>query len=868
MLTLTFDMAFDHGHWPGPLAGRRAAAGDLWVGPLGLLTLLETMTGRRGPATPRAVRVASLVPAIRAARGFWSQSAEVDPFGTADKILQWRDDLWLHGWRGDTGCGRLPDLGAITAAALPGLPDRLLAVEQALLAANNTITSLRLLEPPTDLPLAWRQIFAALEKAGTSVTVTDIPPAEPAGDLAACRRAPFAPAGDGSLQLLRPLTPGAAAQEAAAWLAGLDSLERAVIIGPDSTLDRALHRLGLPTTGAGIPVYDNSLLQVLPLVLEMAWSPPDPQRALELLILPVSPIPRGIAFRLIRALQKYPAVGSEAWHQALADGLEAIADPGQARQLQDRLTAIFDTPIPGSQYPRTELLARIDLLRAWVRGRQASQDGAALDWQPLVAQIENAQRMVSLSGLEQFTAPQIRRLIHDLTADSDTTPLYPDQAGLARVGAPECLAGPADHILWWSFSREAAQPVHIDPFSPAERQSLRENGILLPDPGAQAVRNAARWQRPLLLAENQLVLACPENSGANEEQFPHPLWDELVGRLQKGAAAAPLESRQINDPRKPAAAKHERIALPAPATQVQIDPALLPEPETASPNSLSALLACPFRWVAGYPGQLSGGLAAALAAPEELEGWFIHEILSRLLKQGPQPPDTAAQKAADLFDTQGPFLAARYFLPGHDDLRSRVRINTQTAAARIYRLIDQGGFAIAAVEEPLEQSVRVLGVKLTGRPDLVLSSPTAVIDFKRGGVSFRRDEIASGTSVQLAVYGHLLRGSEGNPFPPAAYYMLKAGQLLTADPDTFPEAVAIEGVPLAETWQALTATYKEIRADLDNGHVPVTGNQPDAPDKSALIEDRLCLAPCAFCDLSVCCGKAFAENGIVTSPGT
>src|SRR6056297_2447730 len=114
-MKITFDMAFDHGHWPGPLSGRKAAAGDLWAGPLGLLNLLETMTGLRRPPTPRAVRVAALVPAIRAAQGFWSRSARVDPFGTADKILQWRDYLWLHGWRGQPCDGRLPALAEVTA---------------------------------------------------------------------------------------------------------------------------------------------------------------------------------------------------------------------------------------------------------------------------------------------------------------------------------------------------------------------------------------------------------------------------------------------------------------------------------------------------------------------------------------------------------------------------------------------------------------------------------------------------------------------------------------------------------------------------------------------------------------------------------
>lgn len=860
-MNITFDMAFDQGHWPGPLADSKAAAGELWVGPLGLLNLIETMTGLRGPGLPRAVRVASLVPAIRQTTRFWSQSAVVDPFGTAAKILEWRDYLRLHGWQGEPCRGRLPALAEVTADVLPGIPDRLGQAAEAISGNNNAISELCLFEPPADLPLTWQQVITALAQTGTTVSIRDIAPATPKGDLAACRKAAFSPAGDGSLQLLRPLTPGAAAQEAAAWLSGLPDLDRTVIIGPDNTLDAALYRFGLPTTGGSVPVYDNALLQILPLVLEMAWSPPDPQRALELLILPVSPVPRAIAFGLIRALQNYPAVGSEEWRRVLDTGLREIADTSRRQTLTNRLGAIFNPCIKDNQYPVTEIHSRIELLRTWARGRMRNDASRNLDWQPLIAQLENAGRMISLSGLGHFTAPQIRRMIHDITVESQSLPLYPDQAGMAHVGAPECLADRADNILWWSFNREAAGSVFTDPFSDDERQSLRDIGVVLPDPGRQAIRNAARWQRPLLLADKQLILVCPENSPANEEQFPHPLWDELIGRLKNSAGSTTLETREILSSAKPATQKRKKIHLPCPETGLHIAPNLIGKRETESPDSLSDLFSCPFRWLVTRLGRLSGGLSASLSSPEELEGWFIHEILRRLLEQGKQPPKAAAKNAGRIFDRQGPFLAAKFFLPGHDDLRARVRSNTETAAAQIFRLIEQVGFSIEAVEQDYEQKVSSLGIKLRGRPDLVFDSPRAVIDFKRGGIKFRRTELANGTSIQLAVYGHLLRGKESAPFPPAAYFMLKTGQLITTDPRAFPEAIAINGIGLKETWQAIKNTYKAVQQELARGEIRIPGNQEELPKEGQIIDGRLFLTPCAFCDLGVLCGQAFLEVG-------
>ncbi len=859
-MKLTFDMAFDKGHWPGPLTNRKATAGELWVGPLGLLNTVETMTGLRGPGLPRAVRVASLVPAIRDTNGFWSESAGVDPFGTAAKILEWRDYLRLHGWHGEKAKGRLPALAQVTADVLPGIPDRLLQAADAITGRNNVIAGLNLFEPPTDLPQTWQHVITVLAQTGTTVSVNGIIPAKPGGDLAACRKSPFVPSGDGSLQLLRPLTPGAAAQEAAAWLSGLSNPDRTVIIGPDNTLDAALYRFGLPTTGGSVPVYDNALRQILPLVLEMAWSPPDPQRALELLILPVSPIPRSIAFRLIRALQNYPAVGSEDWHRALADGLQNITDTNRRNNLKKRLEAIFNPSIGGKQYPAAEIRLRIELLRAWARGRLRNDTSGDIDWHPLIAQLENAGRMIDLSGLKSFTAPQIRRIIHDITVESHALPLYQHQAGLAHVNDPECLVAPAENILWWSFNRDAAGSVFTDPFSDNERQSLKDIGVILPDPGRQAIRNAARWQRPLLLAESRLILACPENSLTNDAQSPHPLWDELIGRLKKNANPAVLEAQEIHSPSKPGTQKRKRIALPHPETGLHIDPGLVTKRETESPNSLSALFSCPFRWVATYLGNISSGLSASLSSPEELEGWFIHEILRRLLEQGKQTPRAATKNAGKIFDQQGPYLAARFFLPGYDDLRARVRSNTVTAAERIFQLMDRVGFSIDAVEQSYEQKVASLGIKLNGRPDLVFASPQAVVDFKRGGVKYRQTELANGTSLQLTIYGHLLRKKEKAPFPPAAYFMLKTGQLITTDPGAFSDAIVIDGVDAEDTWSAIKSTYKSIHEELDQGEIQIPGNDEDPPKESRIIDDRLALTPCAFCNLGALCGQSFGED--------
>jgi hypothetical protein len=47
-LKITFDVALDGWGWPGPLGSAAFVFGEAWVGPMGLLGLLETRLGLGG----------------------------------------------------------------------------------------------------------------------------------------------------------------------------------------------------------------------------------------------------------------------------------------------------------------------------------------------------------------------------------------------------------------------------------------------------------------------------------------------------------------------------------------------------------------------------------------------------------------------------------------------------------------------------------------------------------------------------------------------------------------------------------------------------------------------------------------------------
>ena len=167
---------------------------------------------------------------------------------------------------GDRRSDQRPDLDVVSnaeAGQMVGVghssADRAKAVLDILDARGSDIASLRLFEPRESLAPLWRGIVNTFEQRGTEVLTEPLAAAAASGDLAASLIPGFTPQADGTLQLLRSHGPREAAEEVAAWLAALPDPRDVVLIGSDPILDEALHRHGLPTTGA-TPASGSTLL--------------------------------------------------------------------------------------------------------------------------------------------------------------------------------------------------------------------------------------------------------------------------------------------------------------------------------------------------------------------------------------------------------------------------------------------------------------------------------------------------------------------------------------------------------------------------------------------------------------------------------
>ena len=685
-MRVIFDAALDGPGWPGPLGKASFAFGEAWLGPLGLLGLLETRLGLGGRFEESLQRACLLAAAIRDLPGYWQPSFAVDPLGTSRRLLRDRDELRLWGWTGQPVSRRLGELAAATADASPGIPDRLTAVAQALgarragrsprspdIASLVSYTSISFLAP------LWRALFQGLRHAG--VAVEERP-----------RLHGFAPREDRRVCLLRRHGALDVADEVAASLAAWDTLDGVVLIGADSVLDAALARHGLPRTGAHAGPPASSRL--LPLVLEAAFHPMEMGDLHALLVASPGPVPRPVAAELTKAIRQLPGRRTDAWKEALAKGLAHI-DEERREDVEKRLADLL-SPVRGRDEKLSvqALEERMKALDKWARARVAF-DPSLLE---LSSRIRSLLQAIDLWQVSALSRDQLRRLCDHLGEPSWTW--LPAQAGLAHVARPGAILAPARAIVWWNFSRDAVPRPERVLLTRAECEGLHDVGAEAPDPALAMAIETEGWCRPFLQAERALILACPLIAPNGEPNHPHPLWDDVTAARADLHDARLLERDSIAHlaPARLLPAAPHRLVEAAPVVTLR-SPVVLRDVE--SPSSLEELLGCPLSWALHHRARLRPGLSDGPPPPGPLLfGTLAHWILAQVLDKGLASPDAAAALAEEIFDRQCDDLCEDLALPRHQAARATVRHALLAAEENRGNLVKPASIAIVLGRGP------------------------------------------------------------------------------------------------------------------------------------------------------------------------
>ena len=855
---------------------RAARLGEPTWGPDELLCDLELRLGfpksahSSKAALPRwAARIAELGPA------FYSASFAADPLGTTETILAWRDALLDAGWNGaPIGTERIDALARIPVAELR-TADRLARVERAIDAP--LYDEIVLADDAALWPRRWRSIFA---RAARQVSPIDpvLPGAPPDTDLGRLQSAiregktPSAIRGDGSLLLVRAETPAELGAFTASELARSKDAVVLRCLDP-MPLETALAAHGLATAGVTGESEWRPAMQVLPLALELAFEPRDPNRLLELLTLPIGPFQGVVGARLARAVARQPGIGGQEWIRQRADAERFLAERETQRRREEaheseetaskggvayaaerlaRVAAWIEAPGHPERAPRDALLALTARVIEWLRKR--GYGGALAQATELEAALHEDVRPALSRG-------ETRQLFDVVARAPTREELSPALAGHTRaIHHPAALLASCESLFVWAFVGASERPPSRLPWTAAERDALASAGVSPVDPAAVLEAESRAWRHAVLSARERLVLLLP-NTMQGVTMSAHSFWDEIRGRLGlHDDESVNLLTRDVRD-------LYDRSleALPLPEARGSREIALPADGDARlHATALETLVTCPLRFVLEERARIEAGAVRPLAKGALLRGGIAHRLVEELHARGAFPLEEIAflRELDVVLDALVRREAATLLVEGAAFERTHVLDQIRRGVRSLYRWMRAKKLRIAAVEEEIEIA-SALG-PLFGRIDLRLESDrgeTVILDLKWGASSYA-ERLLRGRAVQLAVYVRAFR-REGAPPTPAAYFAVARGRALSVD-RALANADPIDGPSLQDTWTRLERTATVVKQKLAEGSAHAIGTRRALPLLDALgvhardgHYEADASKACQYCEYPGLCGRAW-----------
>jgi RecB family exonuclease len=845
--------------------------GEVTVGPLGFLALMETQLSIPAidtPFTTRLIQYLACIDSCNHPGAFYHASYAADPFSVARTLLQWRDQWYLAGWNGACDAdspARLLEMASIEAVAKDqvdaGLGQR---IQHAIsLLADNTIAieSITLLDPLEQFSYLWQQLILHIDApAETSMPIT--PQGAKNTDLLRLQHHLLAEStdkltlnNDGSFLVLRAESPEDSCAAMAQFTqnrltaSGDNTLAILTEVRGD-LLDEAFEanhtpRLGFQGLSPWRPVF-----QVLPLACELLWEPLNANALFQFLSHPIGPIPARFREKLAQTAADNPGIGSDAWNETLNRCLEKEEEDKRQRHV-DNIQYWLQSPrfSPNRGVDSQTLIERAQRVADWLLGSRSSTDESprkalyniALNQ---VAEFIDAVKRLQAHGRDPLTRENVLRLIQDVRGTGAPVvdrfaEVSPDQSRAYRASHSGSFYAPVNTVVWWDC--QAADHVQRWPWSNTERKSLAENGVHLHTEDSQLSWLGQAWQRPILQAQQQCIIVLHQDA---ERQ--HPVWEQIVSitqgvtihSLSNHASAEALQLTTTALPSKPLPAKQRWWQLPGDTT--------LPKRYAESFSSLDTYINSPYQWLLNYAARIRPGSLTSLSDGSLLRGNLTHHLFEDFFNrhhniQGINPADIA-----NWVDSETPLLLTRegalLLAPGQQAERERFISILQSALRTLVVHLQQAD--VVSLDMELWQEGNFAGGRLNGSIDILAhraDGREAVVDIKWGGRSYRRKSMLEGSYLQLATYAQLRRGGD-NPAPSLSYFIVLDEQMLNLDHDFFPEGESVKPAKeesWGEYWHRFENTYKWRKQQFDQGLIEVTVADTDSDEHSAAGEGTL-----------------------------
>lgn len=816
-MQIKFGMYFDGGRWS---TGKSAVLGEITAGPLQFAALLEEFTCLDGIRKTVPHRINEYREKIAALDPPWCRkSFSSDPWSTAKKLLEWRNEMFEAGWDGKSAASdRQKTLAALEnfEHSSDFLTDRLLNIINALDGISFPHT-LILDEPFEDLPYLWQTIIKKLENAGAKIVHNGETP------LLSPRRIALYGADETAL-----------ARVCARYLAAGNNGKVAVICeGDSSILDGALHQTGSGMIGSSSRSRWRESLQLLPLWLGTLWKPFDPAGFMQLLTIAGSPVPRRLARYLAAAVADEPGFGGQAWQNAWQKiTAEAADDPDILSENMIKCHEILDNGsfIRQDSVPAPVIIDRCEFFCKMLAGR--CKDHGELNI--ALAHAKTLKEIMLLRGSEDIRRQELDRIMDSIISSGTVAESCREVTGFTVFTNPGMVDEVFETVIWWNFV--SASNAKQSCWSNAEKAFLPHL-----DNAAMRRRENRSWNNVLRKTSKNLILMIPAVYDG-EEAVMHPFGDELKlsdeEKFTVGSLVSPDGRWQLAD----RSAELEKAPVSIPSGTADIPENDIGIKYDLSPTQMEDMISCPRRWYFERFLRLKTPDGLEVTSGSLMMGKLAHKIVENIYAGKKRIDEDEAFRLAGIeFDRLAPSMAAELLLPGSSTECKRQKNILTGSVKNLVRQINARNLVVTGSETGCSGNIH--GIDFTGRLDLELRDEQGnlyIIDMKWSFDKNYGDKLRSGKSVQFAVYSAL--ANKTNSPVRCAYYIFPTSQL--------EEESAESPVDWAEVRQRSVEAWNNALDTIRSGKVPRGFTEDELDNSTSLLPIA---AKCKYCQFAAWC---------------
>jgi len=900
---LMIKITFSYGYDCQKIIYRQSTCGELTVGPLGLISALETQLGLATPDesfTTRLVQYHQCLKQRIKPEHFFYNSFNENEFSAARTLLQWRDSLYMGGWEGafdnkvSSRLASLADIEKVASATVaPNIGQRLQRIIKTLATDKAQIAEIIIHDELELLPPIYLTLFDALSNHCNIIEAHKPfePIATPGTDLyqlqAALIESPKEKISfqqDGSFSVIKASSKSASSTLVAQLIASAYSKKPKNTCGllcehESEYLDSALEKLGAPRNANNENTPWRPAFQVLPLCFEILWSPLNPYALLEFLSHPVGPIPKRVREALADCVASQPGIGSENWNKTIEIQLARLEE--NSPELAERSKRAIEEWIPkelicpNEGISCKEALTRAQKLGDWFTGMLLNFEDkpeypiytAALNQ---TMEFVHAIKDLKEAGIEHLNRESVRHLIAEVRGTGSPLvdkigDIHPDLPEIQLTNSPTGFCSNQNIIIWWGCENYSSPKKA--PWSKKEIAELESESVHLWLSNNRLQLLAEQWLKPIYSADKQLLIVLHP-----EQSQHHPIMDNIAGVSENwpvvncekdllSQSSLIFGDSKVNT--KSISHTVEQIDLPAPARWWQLpEDVKLPKRDRESFSSLDQFINSPYQWVLNYQARLRVSSISEISDGNLLKGSLAHKLFEDYFNEHTEIKTSSAKlrkwsinKLDELLETEGSVL----LMPGRQSEALDFKERTAFALEKLINHLVEADIKSVIMEE--EQEGLFPGGKLTGYIDLLAENNNGnevVLDIKWGGFNYRKASIEEDRYLQLATYAALRKEKTGK-WPALAYFIISDARLICNDEFYFPNATTAKpesNETTAEFWQRFIHTWKWRREQINKGLIEVTTSNTEPTSES--VPDEKCMvipeSSDAYNDFSVLTG--------------